>query len=70
MEEGRLGLSQAQRHPWKRINPALFSNVTGRDRLRNCYPGHRKVIDEFFRFPVSRKMIGAAKLPTILTERS
>lgn len=70
MEKGNLRLSQAQRHPWKRINPTLLSNVTGSDRLRNCYPGHGKVIDEFFRFPVSRKMTGAAKFPAILTERS
>lgn len=32
--------------------------MTGSGRLRNCHPGHGKVIDKFFRFPVSRKMTG------------
>lgn len=27
------------------------SHMTGSDRLRNCHPGHGKVIDKFFRFP-------------------
>lgn len=74
-KRGRDGRGKPQAQPstktlWKRINPALLSNVTGSDRLRNCYPGHGKVIDEFFRFPVSRNMTGAAKLPATLTERN
>jgi hypothetical protein len=43
--------------------------MTGSDRLRNCYPGHGKVTDKFFRSPVHRKM-GQTELLETLTERS